>query len=144
VDRMKQEEEMRIGMGTLDYMRSNELEQVVEEEEDYCEEELNQKTVSGNEFDSQESAKRDMDQAVKTSGHARSISASSFSSVSSTGSVRTAKAERRQKEKLGKEVNGCFCCFGRVHFMAVVHVSFINGFFPLRVFFLQLTLLAPT
>lgn len=118
VDRMMQEEERKIAaMGSVDYLRSNELEQVIEEEEDYCEDELagtNQRSVETEEdrIGSQE------DDAVGTPGdngsHAnassrasvnpRSVSASSMSSVSSTSSVRTAKAERRLKERLGSEV----------------------------------------
>jgi hypothetical protein len=112
VDRMRQEEEEKMGLGSADYLRSNELEQVVEEEEEYCEDELNQKLdtiLEGNVLDShgmERESEREVDPNYRASGHTRSVSASSMSSVSSTGSVRTAKAERRLKERLGKEVCG--------------------------------------
>ncbi|CAG7834536.1 unnamed protein product, partial [Allacma fusca] len=117
VDRMKQEEDQKIAaMGAMDHMRNNELEQVLEEEEYYADEAM----------DEIEEDIRELEEVAKggshigegdlrnvnvtptsvnraSSGPIGSLSASSISSVSSTGSIRTAKAERRLKDRLSKE-----------------------------------------
>jgi hypothetical protein len=99
---MKQEEDNKIAtMGPMEYLRSNELEQVVEEEEEFGDDELmmmeNQGKEQGSHIGGAVSGER-------ASGQLRSISASSVSSVSSAGSVRTAKAEKRLKDRLSQEV----------------------------------------
>lgn len=119
VDRMKQEEERKIAAvgGSMDILRTTELEQVVEEDEEYYleeDEELNA-GEGGNRGGSHgdisatsglgDSSTR-INAASRASSdrqHTRSVSASSISSISSTGSIRTAKAERRLNEKMGKE-----------------------------------------
>ena len=119
VDRMKQEEEKKLAsMGSMDMLRTTELEQVVEEDEDLYLEELNAGDMDGNFERIKAGSQGDIsgtsglgdsstriNAAGRVSGQARSISASSISSISSTGSIRTAKAERRLNEKLGKEVS---------------------------------------
>lgn len=121
VDRMKQEEERKIAAigGSMDILRTTELEQVVEEDEEYYleDEELNTGDMDGNygkggsQGDmSATSGLGDSSTRINTASRAsdrqtRSISASSISSISSTGSIRTAKAERRLNEKLTKEVS---------------------------------------
>lgn len=119
VDRMKQEEERKIAAvgGSMDILRTTELEQVVEEDEEFYleeDEELNT-GEGGNRGGSQgdisaTSGLGDSTTRINTGSrtssdkqHARSVSASSISSISSTGSIRTAKAERRLNEKMGKE-----------------------------------------
>ena len=134
VDRMKQEEDRKIeAMGTLgsmDHLRSNELEQVVEEEEEYyvdtaeddedqSEEEQGQVQVEHVKGSSQivhisRTSPQSPDVNVNVSVNVKtpnrafiqpSRSTSSISSAGSpTGSIRTAKAEKRLKEKLTKEV----------------------------------------
>lgn len=113
---MKQEEEKKLAaIGSMEVLRT-ELEQVVEEDEDFYLEELNAEDMDGNEKikgGSQgdisatsglgDSCSR-INAASRASGQTRSISASSISSISSTGSIRTAKAERRLNEKMSKEV----------------------------------------
>lgn len=104
------------GLGPLDYLRSTELEQVVEEEEDFGEDELIAKIEQG-EVGGVEGSQSMIEttggdpNSERASGYARSVSASSVSSVSSTGSVRTAKAERRLKDRLIQEVGDATCFF---------------------------------
>lgn len=116
---MKQEEDSKIAtMGPMEYLRSNELEQVIEEEEDYGDDELMEERGDGDdqgqggkEQGSQVGAETVsgesglLSERASSGQHVRSISASSVSSVSSSGSVRTAKAEKRLKERLSHEVS---------------------------------------
>jgi len=119
VDRMKQEEEKKIAAigGSMDVLRTTELEQVVEEDEDFYLEELNSGDMDGNDEKLVGGSHGDIsttsglgdsstriNAASRASGQTRSISASSISSISSTGSIRTAKAEKRLNEKLSREV----------------------------------------
>ncbi|ODN01001.1 Protein lap4 [Orchesella cincta] len=119
VDRMKQEEEQKIAAigGSMDVLRTTELEQVVEEDEDFYLEELNNSgDMDGNDEKLRGGSHGDIsttsglgdsstriNASSRASGQTRSISASSISSISSTGSIRTAKAERRLNDKLSRE-----------------------------------------
>lgn len=115
MDRMKQDEERKLAsVGSMEMLRTTELEQVAEEDEDMYLEELNAgdmdgRVKAGSQGDiSATSGLGDsctrINAASRASGQTRSISASSISSISSTGSIRTAKAERRLNDKLGKDV----------------------------------------
>ncbi len=136
VDRMKQEEDRKIeAMGSMDHLRSNELEQVLEEEEEYSvdtveedEEEEEESEDDVQHVDVEEVKGSPQSQIVHISRVSPtspdvnvnvsvnvqtpnrafiqpSRSTSSISSAGSpTGSIRTAKAEKRLKEKLSKEV----------------------------------------
>ncbi|XP_035705006.1 protein scribble homolog isoform X3 [Folsomia candida] len=121
IDRMKQEEDNKIAaaaatMSQIEYLRSGELEQVVEEEEEYGDDDelmMGGNQQGGGEQEGKEQGSQSGAETAsggesgfpseRASGHVRSISASSVSSVSSTSSVRTAKAERRLKERLSQE-----------------------------------------
>lgn len=126
---MKQEEDNKIAaaaatMSQIEYLRSGELEQVVEEEEEYGDDDelmMGGNQQGGGEQEGKEQGSQSGAETAsggesgfpseRASGHVRSISASSVSSVSSTSSVRTAKAERRLKERLSQEVIFIFYMF---------------------------------
>jgi len=116
-------------LGSTDILRSNELEQVVEEEEEYyvdtAEDEEESDADSGQQIETRKGSSQlvhisrtspvspdvnvNVSVNVKTPNRAfiqPSRSTSSISSAGSpTGSIRTAKAEKRLKEKLTKEVS---------------------------------------
>jgi len=127
VDRMKQEEDKKIAsMEPFDYSRPSELEQVVEEEEEFyvdtqsddASEDVEEHGIVTDHGSSQivhikrsspiSGSDVNVNVSVNVKAPNRSLqparSSSSMSSSSSVGSVRTAKAEKRFKEKLTKEV----------------------------------------
>lgn len=125
---MKQEEDKKIAtaMDHVDYSRPSELEQVLEEEEEfYVDTQSDEGSVDVQEHVREEaqdssqvvhikrsspiSSDVNVNVSVNVKAPSRSLlqstrPTSSISSSSSVGSIRTAKAEKRMKERLSKEV----------------------------------------